>query len=203
MKIYAISPEELIPDEARIISELLHEGLEAYHLRKPSVSKRSLANFLNSLPKDARSRIVLHQHYSLVREFGLAGYHLKDTRQVERERRQVEQDGRGGKTLSRSIHEIDPLVTLSAEWNYVFLSPVFHSISKPGYESAWSASDLTAALAQARPATRTEFCALGGIDAERARRAKGMGFDAIVLHGALWQSEQPMHTFNEIREVVR
>lgn len=198
MHSYVISPEQAVLDEIRWISALLDAGVTAYHLRKPSWTREELARFLRQVPAEARQRIVLHQHHELVVEWELAGYHFKDTESFDPNR----SSGGPEHTQSRSLHRIQDLATRSRGWDYVFLSPVFPSISKSGYQSDWSDAELKTALERARADTSARFCALGGVNRETAAMAQSIGFDAIVLHGALWQSSDPVYAYQCIQEVL-
>jgi len=199
MNLYSISPESFSDREVEDILALLDAGLDAYHLRKPGASEEELADLLSALPEVARQRIVLHQHYGLVKTFGLGGYHVKDCESSERA---LSAARIAGTTLSRSVHSLSQLRAMSSSLDYAFLSPVFASISKSGYEPQWSASALLSALKTVKETSRISVCALGGIDAAKALIAKEMGFDGLVLHGALWNAADPVGVLREIREAV-
>lgn len=52
-----------IKDEHEIINRLFDEGLELFHLYKPSFSKEETENFIQQIPAEYRNRIVLHSNY--------------------------------------------------------------------------------------------------------------------------------------------
>jgi thiamine-phosphate pyrophosphorylase len=82
-------------------------------------------------------------------------------------------------------------------FDYVFLSPVFDSISKPGYfrnDELGMMSDEWKAL------VKTKVIALGGIDASNIHKTKELGFDGAAVLGAVWgESEMVLQSFKEIR----
>lgn len=202
MKIYAVSPEVMDQAEASVIGQLLDAGLDAYHLRKPAASPHELANLLAVLSDADRSRVVLHQHYGLVNEYGLAGFHLKDTEHIDSERREIAKSASLGKTFSCSIHRLESLDAVAGLWDYVFLCPIFQSISKARYAPSWSANELTDVLKQCHSKTNAQIYALGGVDSSRAVEAKQIGFDGVVLHGVLWKVSDALQAFNVIRKAV-
>lgn len=203
MKIFAVSPEVMDQAEARVIGQLLDAGLDVYHLRKPGASLHELASFIALLPETDCSRIVLHQHYELVDAYGLAGFHLKDTVHVDSECREITKSASVGKTFSCSIHRLERLDAVAGLWDYVFLSPIFQSISKARYAPSWSVNELTDVLKQCHSKTNAEIYALGGIDSRRAVEAKQIGFDGVVLHGVLWEVSDALQAFNVIRKAVQ
>ncbi|MCH6259027.1 thiamine phosphate synthase [Puniceicoccaceae bacterium K14] len=201
MKIYAISPETFCETEADIVGALLDAGLDAYHLRKPLATRPEVECFLKGLSEKRRSRIVLHEHHSLVNEWGLMGYHFKDRVRMESDRQAIASEAHESKCMSRSLHCIEKIDADVCEWDYVFLSPIFPSISKQGYASSWS--DLALVDALGKVESNTRICALGGIDLQTASKARDLGFGGVVLHGALWGDESPVSRFSEIEKALR
>lgn len=87
--------------------------------------------------------------------------------------------------MSVSCHSFEEIDALPFEPNYVFLSPVFDSISKPGYPSAFAPEYLKENLQK----RRVPVIALGGITAEKVAECRKMGFRGVALLGHVW--EQP------------
>lgn len=60
--------------------------------------------------------------------------------------------------MSTSYHSLETVLDLPAHsWDYVFLSPVFNSISKKGYQAGFDDADLKSVSSSAVP-----IVALGG-----------------------------------------
>lgn len=88
-------------------------------------------------------------------------------------------------SVSRSCHSFEEVeAALDGGCDYVFLSPVFDSISKPGYGSAFTPEQLQ--WARARGIINRRVVALGGIDAENIPVAALCGFGGVAVLGALW-----------------
>lgn len=87
-------------------------------------------------------------------------------------------------TVSRSCHLLEE-VRLAKDFDYVFLSPIFNSISKQGYGSGFTAEELQQAAAQGIITPRV--IALGGMDANTIPQAAKLGFGGVAVLGALWE----------------
>ena len=68
--------------------------------------------------------------------------------------------------------------------DYVFLSPIFDSISKVGYHAAF-APDLLNRAAEEKIIDR-KVIALGGINAENIELVKQWNFGGVALLGDIW-----------------
>lgn len=171
----AISLPRFFPGEAEAVSRLLNEGLELFHLRKPESSEAEIRAFLQTLPPAFYPRIVLHDAFSLAGELGLRGVHLN------RRNPAVPAGFRGG--VSRSCHTTEELKE-SGAYDYVFLSPIFNSLSKTGYGSRFTASALHAAAEAGL--IDSHVIALGGMDDTTIPLIEPYGFGGAAVLGALW-----------------
>ena len=60
MNIIVISNPENIPNEHQLIESLFEEGLEYFHLRKPTFSNKEMEEFIKQIPEKHHNRVVLH-----------------------------------------------------------------------------------------------------------------------------------------------
>ncbi|MSU65056.1 MAG: hypothetical protein EXS38_02895 [Opitutus sp.] len=206
MKLVVISPEGDDPREIAVLGALFAAGLERYHVRKPRWSALQLEGWLRNLPVEWRSRLVLHQHQELVELFELGGRHWRDEGKARQPHAgDATADGKvvDAGITSRSCHDLTTLRAALGHYDAVFFSPIFPSISKPGYGPApdFSAGELAALLRERSEfQRRTEVIALGGIDADNAARALELGFDGVAVLGALWQSPDPIRVFASLAQ---
>ncbi|MCB1123440.1 MAG: thiamine phosphate synthase [Verrucomicrobiae bacterium] len=202
MEIIVISPEGDFPNEHDWVTKLFAAGLARFHLRKPRMTEKQLQHYLDCIPENFRSRVVTHQAYNLVDDYELAGWHIKDDAVQVSWAEDLRTKRETGKILSRAIHRLDDLDQDLRGWDYVFLSPVFESISKMEYGPKWKESQLTAALRYCRDAYHTRVFALGGVDESRIHSCNLMGFDGVALLGAVWKSRYPLEAFLRAQEAL-
>lgn len=177
MKLIVITQPFFFDQEATAIQNLLDWGIDLIHIRKPESAIRDCATLLTSIPATYHNRIVLHDHFELTANYQLYGIHLN--------RRNSKTPATFRGSLSRSCHSLEELKTHKPYFNYLFLSPIFNSISKQGYESAFNHDTLTAAAQQSIIDSRV--VALGGVAVENIPLLKAYGFGGAALLGDVWQ----------------
>ena len=85
--------------------------------------------------------------------------------------------------VSYSAHGFTEVQHLPFHTDYVFLSPVFDSISKKGYRAGFDDPEiLKAFLAN----SQQKIIALGGINQERIQTCNELGFDGYAMLGHIW-----------------
>lgn len=176
MKLILITTPTYFVEEDKILTALFEEGLDTLHLRKPGTAPMFAERLLTLIPEQYHKRIVVHGHFYLKEEYKLKGIHLN-----ARNPRPLE--GYKGQ-LSCSCHSLDEVQEQKPHCDYVFLSPVFDSISKLNYNAAYTPEEL-------RTAARTgivdkKVIALGGIDEDNLLEVKDFGFGGAAVLGALW-----------------
>ena len=129
MRVTVITSPCFLPDEASLLEALLAYGADRIHLRKPGCSEQELACLIEQLPPHCLPRLSLHDHFGLTERYGIGGIHLNG-------RNPVPPPGYRG-IVSRSCHSLSEVAQYKAEVDYLFLSPIFDSISKTGYQAAF------------------------------------------------------------------
>ena len=172
-----ISEPGFFSGEAEALRRLL-DGLECrVHLRKPGSAEEDMRRLVKSLPEELRPRLTLQEHLQLAPEYGVGGVH-PTSRFPE-----IPPCWRG--LVSRSCHSLDE-VAACQDADYLFLSPIFDSISKSGYRSAFTD-------AQLRSASEIDghVYALGGVRPENFPLLKEYGFGGAALLGHVWRDCSP------------
>jgi thiamine-phosphate pyrophosphorylase len=187
------------PDEPRLLAALLAQSPGRLHLRKPGWPAAQLEALIQALPPQYHARLVLHAYPALVRRYGLGGLHLTSSRRVADKRRPRLLPGQ---TLSTSFHSLAEIAHTRRRYDYVFLSPIFNSISKAGYASTFDMGDLQRFFrAQvARPSACLPVLALGGIAAPNIGLVRQAGFAGAVVLGAVWQSADPVAAWQQLTQ---
>lgn len=177
MKLIVITPPQFFDGEAAALTALFRNGLEILHLRKPGASAQALERLLRQLPEEYLPRIVTHDHFPLATAFGLKGIHLNG-------RNPQPPAGYTGH-VSRSCHSLEEVRRHKPACGYLFLSPIYDSISKEGYPAAYTREELRRARRAGLIDSRV--MALGGVTLERLPETASLGFGGAVLLGDIWQ----------------
>ena len=177
MKWITITSPEFLSGEAIFIDKLFSQGLDLLHIRKPDAPLEAYKRFLLQIPKQWYSRIVLHEHFALAEEFGLHGIHLN------RRCSQVPDSFR--RSISCSCHTLGEVKKQKDSKDYVFLSPIFDSISKVGYHAAFSPTSLKQAAIE--NIIDEKVIALGGITANNISLVKEWHFGGVAFLGDIWK----------------
>ena len=202
MEIIVLSPENDYPGELQWVDRMFAAGLQRYHLRKPGWGDAEFEAFLEKIPRHWRPRVVAHQCYGAVKKYQLGGWHGKDREERLQSIRSLPQSVTFPTTLSRSIHHLDDLYGDIYSWDYVFLSPVYRSISKPGHGPNWGHTELEAAIRRCKDLSPAKVYALGGVEPANIPHIALMGFDGVALLGAIWSSSDPLRSFREAQESI-
>ena len=88
-------------------------------------------------------------------------------------------------SISCSCHTIEEVITQKDSKDYVFLSPIFDSISKVGYHAAFSPTLLKQAAIE--NVIDEKVIALGGITAKNIPLVKEWHFGGVALLGDIWK----------------
>ncbi|WP_272149873.1 thiamine phosphate synthase [Tenacibaculum aiptasiae] len=190
--IVLIAPEIDIDKEIEILHQLFEEGLMYYHFRKPSKTYEEHVSYLNQIDKKYHDRIVTHYFHELINEFDLKGIHFQEQKRID-----ALENGKEyfiglnmiGKTMSSSFHEPEELTACDIEFDYHLLSPVFSSISKKGYEGrGFDVNHIDKTI-----------IGMGGINANTIGKTLTLGFQGIGVLGGVWNAENPVESFKEIK----
>lgn len=191
MKLVVITRPDFFEGETDIVNDLFRSGMERLHLRKPKASEDELSAWLQSIDRQHYGRIVLHDCFSLVEKFSLGGVHLNSRNPEAPENIQ-------GITVSRSCHSIDEVAEHKGRCNYLFLSPIYDSISKEGYGAAFSCIELKRAAEEG--IIDSQVFALGGVSLEHIPEIRSLGFGGAAVLGALWQAADPVKYLEVLAE---
>lgn len=182
MNIILLTQADFFEGETDIINKQFANGLQRLHLRKPTATKEELKAWIEDIRLPYRKRIVLHDHHDLAQAYGLGGIHLN-----RRNTEVPEWFSRNSFTLSRSCHSISEITANQADFDYVFLSPIFDSISKEGYQSAFTRDELLEA--KGKGILSKNVYALGGVTFENMNEIQDLGFCGAAILGAFWNNE--------------
>lgn len=177
MKWIIITSPEFLSGEATFIDKLFSSGLDLLHIRKPNASIEAYIQLISQIPSKWHNHIVIHEHFELAEEYNLYGIHLN--------RRCSKIPATFPGNISCSCHSLEEVVKEKETKNYVFLSPIFDSISKVGYHAAFSPILLKQAALE--NIIDEKVIALGGITACNIPLAREWHFGGVAILGDLWR----------------
>lgn len=176
MKIIVMTlPQAGVEDEPARINEMLESGeIDRVHIRKPGIHADEMRHIISGIPASLHHRLALHSHPELLKEFPGIGWHFSATRP----------DAECAGLHSRSCHSPAEAMEWAQICDYVTLSPVFDSISKPGYRSA-----LFNPVEEFLCTQAGTVVALGGVTPRLLARLKERGYKGAAMLGYAWNTE--------------
>lgn len=198
MKWIVITSPEYYSGEVTDICTLFDIGVDYIHLRKPQSCIDEYKALLNELPVNYHNRIVLHEHFELTHIYSVKGIHL-NARNLE-----VPMGYNG--QISRSCHSLEEIKKYKADFDYLFLSPLFDSISKEGYRSNFDINILR--LAAKENLIDVKVIALGGVALDKIPLLKELNLGGAAFLGDIWKRLQQSPTeasiyFDKIRTALK
>ena len=165
---------EIYPNEARALFALVENGAEIIHIRKPRLGEGPMCNYLKSIHPEILYNLTIHYHPHLAGYFGLGGVH---------ETPDAIGKISGSFRKSASCHNWAEVKSCMGHADYVFLSPIFDSVSKEGYKAAFAEEQLKILL---KDPDRPVVVALGGITENNIGKTRAWGFEGAASLGSVW-----------------
>lgn len=172
------SEVEVFREQERIINFIQSGYVNYFHIRKPSFSEQQMREYLAIFPNEVRQKLSLHDFHSLSFEMGIGGIHIN-------KRNPILKEEYNEKRVSVSCHSIEQVKEWKERASYVFLSPIFDSISKKGYKSAFSFNELKKYFND--KILDNKVVALGGVTKDNIKKLENIGFSSCALLSDLWQ----------------
>lgn len=209
-RLIVITTPAFFPGEADCLEGLLDAGLEKLHLRKSGATDEELEGLLQQLSPRWYSRLVLHGSRDLTdlaEKYCIPQIHCPV---------QIWREGRtAGMGVSLSLHSWEEAGKLENEQvgnktsgpdeghkyglEYFLMSPLFDSISKPGYKAA-------SGLLQGLPAVQSRkvgVIGLGGINPDTILPVIRHGWDGAAVLGWIWESPaEGVKRFRKLKNII-
>jgi thiamine-phosphate pyrophosphorylase len=205
MELFLISTPDFFLNETDILLELMRMGNFIFHLRKPMATKEETDRFLASFPTGFHQRIVIHQHHFLKDAYGIRGIHLSGKKRAAFTRQEIVNLKKANPTMtiSTSLHTLNEVNDACGLFDYVFLSPVFDSISKKGYlanPELIQLKSIYTMIGLKNPPCKV--MAMGGITPSKLATVKEAGFDGAAVLGVIWEDAHPLKKMSEFLEIA-
>ncbi|MBN8702254.1 MAG: thiamine phosphate synthase [Bacteroidetes bacterium] len=198
MKLIVItSSQKNIENETQIVTKLFESGLETLHLRKPRYSTKQLTQYIQEIPVHFHNRIIIHSHHNLAWKFKLKGIHLTRSHRNKKLGTwltiKIAKYKNKNLLITASHRRLSGLFEETEQFDYVFLSPIFDSLTS-NYQSGFTEHSLRSALEK----LPLKVVARGGVDLNTAHKVKDIGFVGMALFSGLWKKADPVKEFNAI-----
>jgi thiamine-phosphate pyrophosphorylase len=190
-----ISTPDIYPDEHEILERLFASGLSRFHLRKSRFSWRELREWVEAVPDELRSKIVVHAQPGLAREYALGGLHLRAG-----QRAPVEWPAEI--PLSYACSNFEDLADARSP-AYATIGPVFATENHRSRDRDSSPQRTPEEYAEILTAwkKRPDACpllALGGITSDNIHHVRTLGFDGFAVVGSVWDADNPVAGFEAL-----
>ena len=196
MQLIIITQDIATEREAETVNELFAKGLQRLHIRKPLFSADDYRHYINIIDSKYHKRLVISGCFELWNEYELGGIHLNSHMRNEPAVWQAIALIPAA-AISTSFHTWQEVMDNSFPYSYVFISPVFDSISKRGYSGS---IDISRAITVKDHFTENkQYCpgiiGLGGVGQAQLNVLYQNGFDGAAMLGSIWQARDPADTF--------
>ncbi len=184
MRIIVITMPEGVEHEAeRICAMLDGGGVEYVHLRKPAWTVDKMERLVRAIPTSLHPCLKLHSCFNLLSDYALGGAHLNSRFPTLPEGVKIQ---RPDIKLSCSCHSLEEVLAADKQggWEYVTLSPVFSSISKPDYPANTLLQQ--AEVGEQLRELQTPVVALGGVTPDKYTVLKRLGYSGAAMLGYAW-----------------
>lgn len=208
-----ISAPFFFPGEVACLEGLLSAGVQKLHLRKPAAKEAALEALLLQIDSRWYSRLVLHGSdlHGLASKYGIPQVHCPLTHatgQPSTSSHAADAEPHGpcpespatgsGLAISASLHNWDEMKSIEAgALSYALMSPVFDSISKPGYTA-------NPGLLQRPPCPHPcRVIGMGGVDDHNIGRLVQEGWDGAAILGYIWkQPEAVVQRYERLKKMI-
>jgi thiamine-phosphate pyrophosphorylase len=176
-----------------IVSCALAAGARWFWLRDRDLERnerRRLAFRLAEIVHDAGGRLSIGEDVELAADIGSSAVQMRDLAGIVHARNILGPSALIGLS-AHSVADVTDAKTAGAD--YVTLSPIHQSASKPGYGPALGLTAIARAAQIGIP-----VLALGGIAAGNAAAAREAGAAGIAVMGDIMRSDDPMQTIKSL-----
>ena len=172
-----------------IVRDAIAGGARWFWLRDRDLEvaeRKALALRLAEIVRPAGGRLSIGADVELAADVGAGAVHVRDVAEIPRARQMLGLSA----LIGLSAHSLaDVTNARQAGAGYVTLSPIYETVSKPGYGPALGPHAIEQAAKIGIP-----IVALGGIDADNAPAILAAGASAIAVMGGIMRAENPQRT---------
>ncbi len=180
-QLVGITPDVVSEAQWAIVPDLFAAGLSYLYVRQ-TASEPLQQRLTDDALKPFQSKLLL----PFAMPVGDFGRHWKEVDRIAA--------SPGERAFATSVHALTDWPTLAGRIELVYYSPVFASVSKPGYGPTMSIDETARQIRHIRQQADELplLIGLGGVQAETIRQVQDAGFDGAAVLGTLWQRSDPV-----------
>ncbi|MBV7528577.1 thiamine phosphate synthase [Chitinophaga sp. sic0106] len=179
--IWVITAPEAVPGEALLIQELAAAGASRILLRKPNWDATQYCQLLDKIDPKIYPQLLVRDNCWIYNTYQLAGVHWSGNARAALSPQQLHNWVRNHPASSTGVHSQSELEEAGILFDYLLLSPVYNSISKPDYQATFTGP---------APESGAPILALGGIDVHNIGELPARNFSGAAVLGSIWQQPQ-------------
>ena len=181
-KICFITNRALVKDRPliEVVREALEGGVDCVLLREPDLKPKMLyhiAKRFRELTEEFGAKLIIKDRVDLALLVGADGVHLSADSLYPAD---VKKIWKG--LIGYSAHSIDEIKSVESDVDYVFLSPIFPTRSKPRTKPL-GVEYLKKAIIE----THTKVYPLGGVDRVNIEKLKGLDIPGVAVMSAFFR----------------
>lgn len=201
MEIVVVSSPGKVENEFNEVIAMFDAGLGHFHIRKPRFTRKQMKVYIEQFPQKYRKRLILHSYHSLAFRYKLGGIHLSRQHRkrgaLYRWQLMWRRALNPSLVVTRTYHKLSDFQTDKHKYSYVFLGPVFDSISHSVLGAGFSKRSLLLML----PKAPFAVYAMGGIKEENLEQVIEYNFQGIAVLGAIWdKGNSPREQFRYLQD---
>ena len=203
MEVVVVSCSHDVENEIAIVEAMLLEGLQSFHLRKPHYTTNDYITYISKISPKLRNRVILHSRHMLANKYGCKGVHVsrKHRRAGFRTKFRLFKLRFFNKSvfITAGMQSVEALEERGHLFDYILLGPIFESIEPDARIKRFKTTKLKKHLRR----TSTKVLAHGGVSPDKFEMIYKLGFDGLAIQSYIWDSEDPLQTYFEVKEKLR
>lgn len=181
-----------------IVTDIVQAGCRWLMVREKDLDSAALVELTKTLAgrtRPANAQILVNGNVDAAKAAGAAGVHLQSWADIAAARAMLGNNS----LIGVSAHNLgDARAAQDAGANYITLSPVFATESKPGYGPALGTGGLAALCGQ----VTIPVIALAGINPANAADCLDAGAAGIAVMGSVMRSELPASVVSDLLRAI-
>lgn len=201
MIVAVITSSDKFTSEIPTVISLFKAGLQILHLRKTKYSTKKLKEYIESIPKEYHSRIIIHSHHHLALKYKLKGIHFTRTHLKNKYKCMLKMIWyrlrQPGIHITRSFHHLEGLYASKVRYSFVYLNPFF-SKTEPKKNHFDISTDYLQKLIQDY---KCPVFASGNITDENVNDLKKYSLPGAAISKIIWKD--PAKAVEKYQEICR